>query len=116
MSMVWPGYLRLVMVPVIHSTQRSSGMLTSSSQPPTLQSSQMAATLLMHQLQRLIPTSATRHNGDIQDVDQDMVATCQRHTRCSASYCLRTKHGKQEKQECRLGYPKPLQPHIVTEV
>ena len=54
---------------------------------------------------------------DIQDLDQDLadvVATCQRHTRCSASYCLRTKHGK---QECRFGYPKPLQPNttIVTE-
>ena len=43
-----------------------------------------------------------------------MVATCQRHTCCSAAYCLRTKHGK---QECRFGYPKPLQPNtaIVTE-
>ena len=54
---------------------------------------------------------------DIQDIDQDLadlVATCQRHTRCSASYCLRTKHGK---QECGFGYPKPLQPDtaIVTE-
>ena len=55
--------------------------------------------------------------GDVQDLDEDLadlVATCQRHTRCSAAYCLRTKHGK---QECRFGYPKPLQPHtaIVTE-
>ena len=55
--------------------------------------------------------------GDVQDLDQDLadlVATCQRHTCCSASYCLRTKHGK---QECNFGYPKPLQPHtaIITE-
>ena len=54
---------------------------------------------------------------DIQDFDKDLadlVATGQHHTRCSASYCLGTKHGK---QECRFGYPKPLQPHtaIVTE-
>ena len=54
---------------------------------------------------------------DIPDFDDDLadlVATCQRHTRCSAAYCLHTKHGK---QECRFGYPKPLQPHtaIVTE-
>ena len=31
--------------------------------------------------------------GDIQDLDKDLVdlvATCQRHTRCSAAYCLRT--------------------------
>ena len=49
--------------------------------------------------------------ANIQDFDQDLidlVATCQRHTRCSAAYCLRTRHGH---QECRFGYPKPLQPH-----
>ena len=55
--------------------------------------------------------------GDVQDLDEDLadlVATCQRHTRCSTTYCLRTKHGK---QECRFGYPKPLQPNtaIITE-
>ena len=48
------------MTPVI---QRSSGMLTRLSQPPTLLFSQMAATFLMHQLLRLILTSATRHMG-----------------------------------------------------
>ena len=31
---------------------------------------------------------------------------CQRHTRCSAAYCLHTRHGQ---QECRFGYRKPLQ-------
>ena len=36
----------------------------------------------------------------------DLIATCQRHTRCSAAYCLKTKKGK---QKCRFGYPKPLQ-------
>ena len=36
----------------------------------------------------------------------DLIATCQRHTRCSAAYCLRKRKGK---QECRFGYPKPLQ-------
>ena len=48
--------------------------------------------------------------GDVIDLDQDLadlVATCQRHTRCSAAYCLRTRNGQ---QECRFGYPKPLQP------
>ena len=43
------------------------------------------------------------------DFDQDLadlVATCQRHTRCSAAYCLRSKNGQ---QQCRFGYPKPLQ-------
>ena len=47
--------------------------------------------------------------ADIQDFDQDLidvVATCQRHTRCSA-YCLCTQHGQ---QKYRFGYPKPLQP------
>ena len=49
--------------------------------------------------------------GDIQDFDQDLtdlIATCQRHTRCSVAYCLRTRNGR---QECHFGYPKPLQPH-----
>ena len=36
----------------------------------------------------------------------DLVATCQRHTRCSTAYCLRKKKGK---LECRFHYPKPLQ-------
>lgn len=44
----------------------------------------------------------------------DLIATCQRHTRCSASYCLRTKNGQ---QKCRFGYPQPLQPQscLITE-
>lgn len=48
--------------------------------------------------------------AEVQNFDEDLislVATCQRHTRCSASYCLRTSHGE---QKCRFGYPKPLQP------
>ena len=51
--------------------------------------------------------------GDIQDFDKDLadlVATCQHHTRCSAAYCLHTRNGR---QECRFGYPKPLQPHTA---
>ena len=46
---------------------------------------------------------------DVTDFDQDLadlVATCQCHTRCSAAYCLRSKNGR---QQCRFGYPKPLQ-------
>ncbi len=38
---------------------------------------------------------------EVEDKQQDLaelIATCQRHTRCSASYCLRTKEGK---QQCR---------------
>ncbi len=55
--------------------------------------------------------------ADVQDFDQDLadlVATCQRRTRCSAAYCMRTRDGK---QQCRFGYPKPLQPDtaLVTE-
>ena len=42
------------------------------------------------------------YNSDL----TDLVATCQRHTCCSTSYCLRTKQGV---QACRFGYPKPLQ-------
>ena len=36
----------------------------------------------------------------------DLIAICQRHTRCSTAYCLRTKDGV---QQCRFGYPKSLQ-------
>lgn len=46
---------------------------------------------------------------DVTDFDDDLaklIATCQRHTRCSTTYCLRTKHGK---QQCRFGYPKQIQ-------
>ena len=96
----------------------SSSRLTSWSPPSTLLSSQVAATSLMLHLPRSTHTSATRCMGMyVQDLDEDLadlVATYQRHTRCCAAYCLRTKHGK---QECRFGYPKSLQPNtaIVTE-
>ena len=47
---------------------------------------------------------------DYQQDLSDLIATCQRHTRCSAGYCLRTKNGT---QQCRFNYPKPLQPETV---
>ena len=53
--------------------------------------------------------SCNKPYSEVQDFSMDLVdliATCQRHTRCSAAYCLRKKKGK---QECRFGYPKPLQ-------
>ena len=56
------------------------------------------------------PHVCNQSYADINDHNQDLcdlVAICQRHTRCSAAYCLRTKHGV---QQCRFGYPKPLQP------
>lgn len=46
---------------------------------------------------------------DVEDHHQDLIdliATCQRHTRCSAAYCLRTKNGV---QQCHFGYPKQHQ-------
>ena len=49
----------------------------------------------------------------IEDHQQDLVdliATCQRHTKCSTNYCLCTKQGQ---QVCRFGYPKPLQSETV---
>ena len=54
--------------------------------------------------------------SEIEDFSQDLIdliATCQRHTRCSAAYCLHTQNGQ---QKCRFGYPKQLQPEttIVT--
>ena len=46
---------------------------------------------------------------DVVDFGEDLaqlVATCQRHTRCSSAYCLRENNGK---QHCRFGYPKDIQ-------
>ena len=48
---------------------------------------------------------------DVQDLCE-LMATCQRHTRCSEAYYLRTRHGR---QECRFGYPKPLQAETTIE-
>ena len=36
---------------------------------------------------------------------QELIATCQRHTKCSTAYCLKTKNGQ---QVCRFGYPQAL--------
>lgn len=67
-------------------------------------------------VENVVPKSKTnphvcnRSYGEITDIGEDLVdlvATCQRHTRCSTSYCLKKKKGK---QECRFGFPKPLQP------
>ena len=49
----------------------------------------------------------------IEDFNQDLadlVATRQRHTCCSAAYCLHTRDGQ---QKCRFGYPKQLQPETT---
>ena len=51
--------------------------------------------------------------SEVDDFDQDLadlIATCQRHTCCSAAYCLRTRNCQ---QKCRFGYPKPLQPETA---
>ena len=51
--------------------------------------------------------SCNKPYSEVEDFSMDLVdLTCQRHTQCSAAYCLRKKKGK---QECRFGYPKPLQ-------
>ena len=50
----------------------------------------------------------------VEDFDTDLaqlVAICQRHTRCSTAYCLKEKNGK---QNCRFGYPKEL--HLETTI
>ena len=63
------------------------------------------------------PHICNKAYNEVEDINQDLadlVATCQRHTRCSAAYCLRSRNGQ---QKCRFGYPKPLQPEttVVTE-
>ena len=115
MCMVLPGYQMcssLVMIAVTHSRKTSSS-LVSTINPAVLPD---GSNLSDAPAPKVDPHICNISYQDIHDFDQDLadlVATCQRHTRCSASYCLRTKHGK---QECRFGYPKPLQPHtaIVT--
>ena len=59
------------------------------------------------------PHICSKPYDKIEDFDQDLAdlfATCQRHTRCLAAYCLCTHNGQ---QKCRFGYPKPLQPETT---
>ena len=53
---------------------------------------------------------------EIEDLHEDLtdlIATCQRHTHCSAAYCLRTQNGV---QACWFGYPKELQAETVIRI
>ena len=59
------------------------------------------------------PHICNKPYSSVEDHQQDLnglIATCQRHTRCSAAYCLRTKSGV---QKCCFSCPKPLQPETV---
>jgi len=59
------------------------------------------------------PRVCNKPYPEVQDFNLDLVeliATCQRHTRCSTAYCLQTKRGK---QACRFNYPNSLQPAPV---
>ena len=54
------------------------------------------------------PHICNKKYSDMTDFNRDLqqlVATCQRHTRCSPLYCLKTKNGQ---QKCHYGYPKAL--------
>lgn len=54
--------------------------------------------------------------SDIENYTADLielVSTCQRHNRCSISYCLQTRHGQ---QECQFRYPKPLKDTTIFNV
>jgi len=49
-------------------------------------------------LPRVNPHVCAHLYSQIEDHQQDLIviiATCQRHTKCSTSYCLRTKQGQQ---------------------
>ena len=55
------------------------------------------------------PQVCNKPYSEVEDIKMDLIeliATCQRHTLCSPAYCLK----KKGVQECRFGYPKPLQP------
>ena len=62
-------------------------------------------------LPQIKPHVCNKPYSEVEDFKMDLIeliATCQRHTRCSPAYCLKKK--KKGVQECRFGYPKPLQP------
>ena len=57
------------------------------------------------------PHVCNKPYSEVEDIKMDLIeliATCQRHTRCSPAYCLKKK--KKGVQECPILYPKPLQP------
>ena len=57
------------------------------------------------------PHVCNKAYSDVTDLHEDLsdlVVTCQCHTRCCEAYCL---HSRNVQQQCRIGYPKPLQPH-----
>ena len=96
--MVWHGYQML---------KCSCHSLTTPMQPRNrLRSMQIALcqhgiqrfyqTKQMHQAQQLIRNQAYT---EVENYEQDLanlIATCQRHTHCSAAYCLRTKNRHQQ--------------------
>ena len=51
----------------------------------------------------------TEEVGDSETDYCDLVNSIQRHTQCSAAYCLRKK-GPQQEVKCRFDYSRPLQP------
>ncbi len=55
-----------------------------------------------------------QHIADVNTDYHDLVNSVQRHTRCSAAYCLRRKPGQQD-QQCRFDYPRPLQERSTLE-
>lgn len=62
---------------------------------------------------RINPHICNKVYTDVEDHREDLnhlIAIYQRHTRCSAAYCLCTKNGV---QKCCFDYPKPLQPETV---
>ena len=73
----------------------------------------VAMCLMLHALPKTNPHICNKLYSEVEDHHQDLndlIATCQRYTRCSAAYCLRTRDGV---QSCRFGYPKDLQPDTV---
>ena len=65
-------------------------------------------------LPKIKPHVCNKPYAEVKDFDMDLVeliATCQRHTRCSTAYCLKKK--KNGELQCRFRYPKDLQPVTV---
>ena len=110
MHQMWNSFCLHAMAFLMQSRQKSPSMLTafiSACNPAILPDGSNIASAPEPKTD---PPICNKRYFDIQDFDKDLVhlvATHQRHTRCSAAYCLCTCNGR---QQCHFGYPKPLQP------
>ena len=66
------------------------------------------------QINPLICNKPYAEVGEIKQDPKELITTCQHHTRCSATYCLRV--SRSSEQNCHFGSPKPLELQINLQV